>query len=324
MNFFKALFGGKEETSEEKEQKNQEKNFEVLKYDGVRAQKIGELTYAIRCFNEALTIKEDPETVSYLAQAFIQTHELQQAYKTLIHLAELVPDNIQVYINLARVCETMKNYQETTEMCQKAFLIDDKCAEVYYLMAIANHGLEDDLSAIAMLTKAIVLQPDLAEAYMLRADILKQMRQLKDAEEDADYLLANFPITEEYYILKADLRLKQEDAPQAITYYNKVKEHNAFHQQAYIGLSEAYVANRQLDLALQLMNEAIELLPNFGEAYQERGRIKLLLNDKEGASEDLKKALELNPEAAKKMEGNFSNIEQEMLERYKNMNPYGF
>lgn len=37
MKFFKALFGSKEEKSEEKKKAEEAKNFDVLKYDGVRA-----------------------------------------------------------------------------------------------------------------------------------------------------------------------------------------------------------------------------------------------------------------------------------------------
>ena len=37
MNFFQKLFGGKEETKEEAKVQNDAKDFEVLKYVGVRA-----------------------------------------------------------------------------------------------------------------------------------------------------------------------------------------------------------------------------------------------------------------------------------------------
>ena len=37
MNFFKALFGSKEETPEEKTKGEVARNFDTLKYDGVRA-----------------------------------------------------------------------------------------------------------------------------------------------------------------------------------------------------------------------------------------------------------------------------------------------
>ena len=61
-NFFKSLLGfsssGKAASAEE-QGKNKEKNFNILKYDGVRAQNMHKLPYAILCFNEALNIHED-------------------------------------------------------------------------------------------------------------------------------------------------------------------------------------------------------------------------------------------------------------------------
>ena len=47
-NFFKSLFSSsKAATPEEEKSKNDQKNFDILKYDGVRAQKIGQVAYAI-------------------------------------------------------------------------------------------------------------------------------------------------------------------------------------------------------------------------------------------------------------------------------------
>ena len=36
-NFFKSFFSGKSETPESEKQKNDQKNFEIFKYDGLRA-----------------------------------------------------------------------------------------------------------------------------------------------------------------------------------------------------------------------------------------------------------------------------------------------
>ena len=48
MGLFKSLFGGNNTPETEKE-KNDKKNFEILKYDGIRAQRKGKLTYANKC-----------------------------------------------------------------------------------------------------------------------------------------------------------------------------------------------------------------------------------------------------------------------------------
>ena len=47
MGLFKSLFGGNNTPETEKE-KNDKKNFEILKYDGIRAQRMGKLPYAIK------------------------------------------------------------------------------------------------------------------------------------------------------------------------------------------------------------------------------------------------------------------------------------
>ena len=53
-NFFKSFFSGKSETPESEKQKNDQKNFEIFKYDGLRAQRMGRPDYAVKCFIEAL------------------------------------------------------------------------------------------------------------------------------------------------------------------------------------------------------------------------------------------------------------------------------
>ena len=71
-NFFKSFFSGKSETPESEKQKNDQKNFEIFKYDGLRAQRMGRPDYAVKCFIEALAIKEEFETMGYLSQLYIQ------------------------------------------------------------------------------------------------------------------------------------------------------------------------------------------------------------------------------------------------------------
>ena len=68
MGFFKSFFSGKQDKPETEKQKNEQKNFEIFKYDGMRAQRMGRPDYAIKCFTEALAIQDDFETMSYLSR----------------------------------------------------------------------------------------------------------------------------------------------------------------------------------------------------------------------------------------------------------------
>ena len=70
MGFFKSLFGGSP-SSEDKRKDEDSKNFDTLKYDGVRALKQGQFGFAIKCFTHALDIQEDLECRDYLSQAYM-------------------------------------------------------------------------------------------------------------------------------------------------------------------------------------------------------------------------------------------------------------
>lgn len=86
---------------------------------------------------------------------------------------------------------------------------------------------------------------------------------------------------------------------------------NPFNEDACILKGSLLITKNLLDEAIVFFDEAIEIKPDFAKAYAERGRAKNLKGDKEGAFEDLKKSIELNPEGeeAKKFEGQHANFE---------------
>ena len=96
MNILKALFGGKTEDPEERKQDEEAKNFDILKFDGVKALHMGQADYAINCFTNALKYQEDLEIRDYLSQAYLMANEPLKAYEQLQQLAEAQPDNQKI------------------------------------------------------------------------------------------------------------------------------------------------------------------------------------------------------------------------------------
>lgn len=62
--------------------------------------------------------------------------------------------------------------------------------------------MKNDLQAIVMLTKAIMQNEEYKEAYLLRAEVLWDMRQAKDAMSDLDKVLSVSPDEEDALLLK--------------------------------------------------------------------------------------------------------------------------
>ena len=179
-NFFKSFFSGKSETPESEKQKNDQKNFEIFKYDGLRAQRMGRPDYAVKCFIEALAIKEEFETMGYLSQLYIQMGETAKARELLEKMAAMEPDVTSTFLTLANVCFIQEDYQAMEEAANKAIAIEEGNAVAHYLLGKARKGQDDDLMTIAHLTKAITLKDDFIEARLLRAEALMNLKQYKD------------------------------------------------------------------------------------------------------------------------------------------------
>ena len=152
MGFFKSLFGGSNTPETEKE-KNDKKNFEILKYDGIRARHMGKLPYAIKCFEEAAAINDEMETLTLLANAYIQANRLDDARITFNRMAEKEPEQVNTFLSLASICFMQEDYEGMNDACQKALALDDKNPLTYYLTAKAAVGMKEEINAIVFLCK---------------------------------------------------------------------------------------------------------------------------------------------------------------------------
>ena len=284
MNFFKVLFGGKEENPEEKRLAEESKNFDILKYDGVKAVKTGQWQQAIRCLKHALDIREDLECRDYLSQALLQDNQLLAAYEELQKLQEAEPENEGILQRMANVAFVMEDYGAMASVCEKALLISKENPEIYYLYGRACVGQEDITNAIAMFTKAISLNEDYGDAYLMRSRVMLQQGDTEAADQDCQWLLQRTDNVEDVLILKANIETAKGNYKEALGYYDKVIEGNPFSI----------------------------------EGYGQRAELKKAMGDLQGAREDIARLNEINPE------GHEENLEQKMNEAYKNANPVGF
>lgn len=292
MGLFKALFGGKQADTEEEKKKNDEaRDFDMYKFDGVKASKMGQFEYAVKCFMAALNIKDDLEVRDYLAHALIHNNELLPAYEQLQKLHEAQPENVEILVQMANVTYMMEDYVAMGHACEKALLIDNGDARVHYLYAKACLGQNDLINAIAMLTKAIVLRADYAEAYLLRGQTLLRMGDKAGAREDMEHLIAEYPEQEDVLMLKGRI------------------EH----------------AEGHMDEAIATFTKVIEVNPFSTDAFKERGQVKYDRGDMEGAKADMLKVMEIDPEQASNVTGEYSaeGIEHKVRQAYSNINPLG-
>ena len=293
MGFFKSLFGGKSEDPVEEKEKQIQKEFEILKYDGIRARRLHRMDYARKCFEEAIKLQDDFETYAQLVQLLVETGDFQAALEPLEHMAKAEPHIAETFISLATVHFMLENYQEMADNAQLAIDRAPENMQAYYLKGKAMQGLSKDDEAVQLFTKAIELQGDFAEALLLRGQIYLRQAKLAEALADAEAAIASGKEVESGLLLRGSVKEVENKPEEAEADYRQVLELDPFNQQAYTYIGKLYLKNERYADAVSMMDDAIEMSPVFAQAYELRAEAKKLMGDVEGASKDAAAAVNL-------------------------------
>lgn len=263
----------------------EEKNFDVLKYDGVRALRMQQFDYAAKCFVLALELNaDDLECRDYLSQAYISLGDMQNAYTQLMAISAAQPNNVAVLLRMADVLYMTEDYAAMAEVCEKALQLDSENIMTYYIYAKAYKGLNDLDAAVAMLSKAIDRREDFDAARLLRGNVLLENNQTAEAALDADNLYQRIEENEDVLLLKARVEKALGNLKEAEKVYTK----------------------------------AIDFNPFLIEAYKERSEVRSALGDTAGAKEDQTRVDEMEQDIPQPTEGIEENIKKKMQQ----MDPY--
>ena len=307
MGFFKSFFSGKPANPEEEKQKNNQKNFEIFKYDGMRAQRMGRADYAIKCFTEALALQEDFETMGYLAQVYIQSNELDEARKLLERMIRTEPEHTSTLLTLANVCYMQEDYAAMAEAAKKPLPL--KKAMPWRTICWESRQRPERRHHVHRPPhKSHRTQGRLHRSPSAACRGSDEDAAVQRAMEDIDAILAQDPDDENAILLRGKIKEATGAEAEAEADYLHITELNPFNEQAFLYLGQLYIVQKKLTEAIALFDEAIELNPDFAQAYHERGRAKLLNGDKEGSMEDMKRGLELNPKELQDFNGQYGNL----------------
>ena len=291
MGFWKSFFGGEQPSPEEEKKNAEERQFNLMKYDGMRALRMGQADYAEKCLLEALKVRDDLEVRDTLSQAYIRLGRLDEALEQLKHLTTLTNGHPQLLLRAAHVAYMLEDYEQMENFCKQTIDANPELAVAHYMMGQACKGKGDLVQAIAWLTKAIAQDENLSDARLLRCETLISMGDLNGAAEDCEWLLAHTEGQEDVLLTAARLAHAKGDDDRAIALYNQVNDVNPF----------------QLD------------------AYGERGRLHFDRGEKEAAEADMQKLLELNPDELSGVSGDYKaeGVEEQVKRAYSMMNPFG-
>ena len=259
MSFLKSLFGSGSNASDEgNKKKNAEKNFDSLKYDGVRALRSGHMDAAISLLTAAIDINDDLECHDYLSQAYTHSDRLPEALEQLRLLCQAQPDNTAILARIADVAYMAEDYDTMAEACEKAMALDKDNPAMLFSYARACRGKGDIINAIA-------LKPDYGAARLLRGEVLLKMGDANSASADADALLAQHADNEDVLMLAARVAEAKGLHDKAIETYGKVIDVNPFCIEAFRERGAIKLASGDTKGAEDDMRSVLELNPKATE-----------------------------------------------------------
>lgn len=275
-NFFKSLFSSTKGS-----------DFDIFKYDGVRAQRMGKLAYAIKCFEEALAIQDDFETMTMLASAYLANHQTEEALEVANRMVGIAPENVEAYMARVNVLFIMDKEQDVIADCKKILELDGENFAARFLMAKAKRTIKEYDGAIGDLTKAVGLKEDFAAAWSLRAEVLYETGKPAEALPDIEKAISLETEEESFYLIRGKIHEALNDLDAATADFNEALGLNPFNEEASLLSASLLIRQGKADDAIAILDEILELKPDSLKALMERAKAKALKGDKEGAATDL-------------------------------------
>ena len=154
----------------------------------------GEFSLAGDLLEKGLVLApEHPELLRRQAIAMHMQQRFREAAEVFRRILKRRPDDSTIYNNLGSALGAAGDMSGAVQALQRACELAPERANYWYNLAKALEGVADAGGASLALTRFLELVPDDAEARVLRADSLKTLGRLQEAE--ADLRLAAFAAT---------------------------------------------------------------------------------------------------------------------------------
>ncbi|MCM1154970.1 MAG: tetratricopeptide repeat protein [Roseburia sp.] len=192
----------------------------------------------------------------------------------------------------------LKEYEKAVESYSRAIDMQPNIAQFYKGRGYAYRNLGKYDEAVSDYNKAIELSPGYANAYNNRGFVYKSLKEYDRALSDYNRAIELEPELANPYNNRGFVYHDLGEYDKALSDYNKAIELDPEYVMAYNNRGFVYHDLGEYDKALSDYNKAIELDPGYAMAYNNRGFTYDSLGEYDKAAADYDKAIKLDPEYA--------------------------
>ncbi len=262
---------------------------------GVARQNLGNNAGAISDYNHALELlPRNRQMLFNKALAQLDLKDFNSADSTFAQLLRYYPGFDSGYLGRAQLNLARNDTTAAEADLNKALSINRNSANAYIMRADIAINRDSDLqAALADLNEAVKLMPRAAGLYINRAYIRYRLDDFFGAMADFDYSLELDPLNYTGLFNRGLLLMETGANDKALADFNRVIQLNPSDTRAYYNRAHINAEKGLYDDAISDINKVIEAYPGLPDAYYIRGDIYVRQKLFDNAEADYKKARKL-------------------------------
>ena len=254
-----------------------------------RAKKLALLDRAIKL--------DATNTDAWQARALLQLRSgnFQQAARDLEKLLEQEEDNYLAMLALAEAMANLNQADESLKLVTRAIEVNPEVPQAYELRARVHVIKNQMKQALVDVNKSIHLQPGSVSSLLLRARLLQAQDKFDDALKDVDTALKIRPDMNSALFLKSTIYEGKQDFIKAADTMSVLVKRDPQNEQAQLMLGMYYSMGSRIKEALAQFDRILEKNGKNAMALYWRADTRLNVGDHQGARKDYESVLTTNP-----------------------------
>lgn len=230
-----------------------------------------------------------------LADIYFSENNTREAKELLEATAKKFPDNIESLLKLAELYFLVQRYQDGITYVNNALKLNENLAKAYYIKGSIYRESGDTSRAISNLETAVEQDNKYIDAYY-DLGVLYAARRNPIALDYYNNALSINPNHEEANYAKAKLLQDIGKIDEALAQYDAILAKDKDCENCYYNRGAIYLEiKKDVKKAVAEFSKAIEINPNYVQAYFARGYAYSKLKDKESAKADYQMCLKIQP-----------------------------
>ena len=228
------------------------------------------------------------------AMSLFKERKYKESIDAFSSVLETEPDNADVYNNMGVAYSCVGDFEHAEIYYTKALELDPQLAQAYINLSDLYYKAGNIASALGTLQRgSYELEDNLAIAHLLARVYIDDQRW-EDAIVELERVLDGEPENYDAYYDLGHVCFETGDYEGAISHFENVIEYNANSELLYYSLAQAYEANNEINKAISNYLKAIAVNDKFTLAYKRVGILFMARNDYEDAAEYFENYIEFD------------------------------